>query len=161
MSLNGDSSTYYRIFTECCNRVNTYCKRVAEGRDVQSASEYARWLFFSGIIGLLKENSCDGPLKVDGAHLAWKVEDLTERCNQYFRSNGRSSGVSSSELESVHEKLARVSSNVELLACQVARLTSALGSEEPGGVAPIRPCLPDTAAPLPFLSRIETNLRET
>lgn len=126
--MDASNANFHRVYTECCARVEIYCKRVAEARDVQAASDFAKFLFFSGIIGLLKENASPEPLKVDGAHLAWKLEDLIERCNGHFRSNGRASGVSPGELESVHEKLARVSANVEMLAGQICKLTAALGA---------------------------------
>ncbi len=46
-----------------------------------AASEFCRWLLFSGIFKLLQENSASGPLKVDGAHLEWKCRELLALCN--------------------------------------------------------------------------------
>ncbi len=83
--MDASSATFHWIYRECIARVDVYSKRVAENRDVQAASEYARWLHFSGIIGLLKENASPEPLKVDGSFLQWKVEQLIDQCNVSVR----------------------------------------------------------------------------
>ena len=72
----------HRIYRETMNRLDVLSRRVAEGRDVMAASEFARWLSFSGIIRLCEENACGGDLKVDGALLRWTCEQLIQQCNE-------------------------------------------------------------------------------
>ena len=154
VSINGETALFSLIYRENVTRIEVFLRRVREGRDVMAASEFARWLLGSGILTLLQShaNDCSGPLKVDGAFLRWKTDELLDQCNEFFRSYGCASGISPPELESVHEKLAKVSSNVEVLAFQVAKHTAALGSEDSGGTETIRHSMPESAVPLPFLS---------
>ena len=95
----------YRLYNETKNRLETLSRRVSEGRDMVAASEFARWVFFSGIIQLCKENAVDGALKVDGALLEWTVNELVQKCNERHRTNSSAPTVTEAELKSVHEKL--------------------------------------------------------
>ena len=107
MSPNGESIYFSVIYRETISRLNTLSRRVSEGKDVLAASEFCRWLQFSGIIPLLKANSNSEPppLKVDGSFLEWKVEDLLQSCNQYFATGHVSGNLSAAYLQSLHEKI--------------------------------------------------------
>jgi hypothetical protein len=95
----------HRIWSETIGRLDSFRRRVAEGRDVMAASEFARWVFFSGLIGLFKENAQDGFFRVDGALIQSKCEQLIESCNERFRSNDVSPHFDSAEFKSLHEKV--------------------------------------------------------
>jgi hypothetical protein len=124
--MNADLADLHRIYHECFNRLESFSKRVAENRDVMAASEFARWLSFSGIPRLLKANSNPAPLKVDGAHLQWKIDDLLAACNERFRTNNQTPTIEKSEVESMREKMDKMASNLDLMAAQISRLTSAV-----------------------------------
>ena len=125
----------WRIWSETDRRLDSFANRVREGRDVMAASEFARWLFFSGIITLCKENSAPAPLKCDGALLQWKCEQLISQCGEYFTTNGQSAGLKETQLVSLHEKVDRLASNLELVAGHVSKLSPpAPGSEPPATV---------------------------
>ncbi len=53
--------------------LDSFSRRVQEGRDVESASDFARWLSFSGILMLLErypnQVASHDILKVDGLFL--------------------------------------------------------------------------------------------
>jgi hypothetical protein len=122
-----DIVTFGRIYSETMSQLDRFHSRVKEGRDVDNACSFARWLFWSGILDLLKANStpvgAPAPLKCDGAHLAWKLEQLLESCNEYYRTN-KPAGLDKSELDSIREKLDRLSANQDLIAGHLSKLSS-------------------------------------
>ena len=99
-------------------RLDSFRRRVDEGRDVMAASEFARWVFFSGLIQLCKENSQDGFFKVDGALLQWTCEHLIEQCNERFRANNFDPSFEQAEFQSLHEK-------IDMMAGYLSRLSVA------------------------------------
>lgn len=100
-------------------RLDVLSERVQEGRDVMSASEFARWLNFSGIIKLLEQNSTDGPHKVDGPLVRWKCEALIKDCNAQFVRSSESAELSKDNVESLHAKLDRIAGHVSRLTVRV------------------------------------------
>jgi asparagine synthetase B (glutamine-hydrolysing) len=104
------------------NKLSSYSHRVSESRDVIAASEFARWLNFSGLIPLFNANPQDAPFKVDGALLQWAVNDLIERCNDRFRTNSSDPKMSVDEYESLHDKVDKMMSNQDTIAGYLAKL---------------------------------------
>lgn len=107
----------HRIYSETSNRIDALSRRVQEGRDVMAASEFCRWLLFSGIFKLLEENASPAPLKVDGVHLRWKCEQLLDLCNGRLRSNSSEPCLTAGYLQSLHDK-------VDLMAGYLSRLSA-------------------------------------
>src|ERR1017187_9846392 len=120
-------ATFARIYSETTHQIERHMSRVKEGRDVDSAVSFGRWLFWSGIPDLLKENSTAhdelGPLKCDGPHLAWCLNELLQACNEYYRT-GRASGLEKTDLDSIREKLDKLASNQDLMAGHLSKLIS-------------------------------------
>jgi hypothetical protein len=116
------------------NHLHRHMNRVREGRDVDAAKSFANYLFWSGIPALLKENSTAanelGPLKCDGPHLSWFLNELIDACNEYYRTN-RAAGLQATELESIRDKLDKLASNQDLIAGQLSKLTTGLAPAEP------------------------------
>lgn len=110
--MESQSVNLHRIWLETSGRLDVLSKRVQEGRDVMAASEFARWLFFSGILKLLEANSQDGPLKIDGAFLRWKCEELIQQCNDRFRKNSAEPSFTEATFQSIHEKLDKIAGHV-------------------------------------------------
>jgi hypothetical protein len=137
-------ATFARIYSETTNHIDRHMSRVREGRDVDAACFFARWLFWSGIPTLLKENAFmpDVPsmFKCDGAHLSWKLNELIEACNEYYVTN-KPAGLHSTDLDSIREKLDKLASNQELIAGGVAKLLGAAVSinEPEVGTVPLPP----------------------
>jgi hypothetical protein len=100
-----DNVNLHRVWQETVYRLDILSRRVSEGRDVMAASEFARWIFFSGIIQLCKEHAQDGFLKIDGSLLQWKVEQLIEQCNERFRTNNLDPNFKAEDFRSLHDKL--------------------------------------------------------
>lgn len=103
--MNADSVNLHWIYRETLNRLDVLHRRVQEGRDVEAASEFARWLIFSGIIKLMEANSSDKLLKVDGPLLRSRTQMLIEACNYRFRRNDDSPRFQAKDVQSLHEKI--------------------------------------------------------
>jgi len=110
------------------NRLSVLERRVQEGRDVDAASEYARWLSFSGLLKLLEANSQPAPLVVDGCLLESRCDELIRMCGERFKTGDRSPNLKAKELQSLHDK-------IDLVAGYLSRLnvpTLTVGSASTG-----------------------------
>jgi hypothetical protein len=120
--VENDTAILARIYGQTVNQLDSFSKRVQEGRDVEAASDFARWLSFSGICLLLErypnQVQSHHPLKVDGSFLRWKCEQLIEACNERFRTNSLNPAFAKKEFESMHEKIDR-------MAVYLSKLTAA------------------------------------
>jgi len=128
-----DATNLYWIWKETINRLDTLSRRVAEGRDVMAASEFCRWLNFSGIFKLFDANPQPEPLKVDGAFARWKCEELLRACNDRFRTNSNAPTIGEKEMRSLHEKLDVLAGYVSRLPAPAAAMTSAPENEVSNG----------------------------
>jgi hypothetical protein len=110
--VENDTAILARIYDQHVKQLDLFSKRVQEGRDVEAASEFARFLAFSGICLLLErypnQVQSNHPLKVDGSFLRWKCEQLIEACNERFRTNSLNPAFAKKEFESMHEKIDRM-----------------------------------------------------
>lgn len=84
-----------------------------EGTEVLSASDFARWLQFSGILELLEKFEQDVPLPVHGRQLRVKCAALVVQCGEWFRLHDRSFKeadleLSRSALEQINERLRHI-----------------------------------------------------
>lgn len=90
------------------NRLERFSALVAEGKFLFEARAFCSYVLFSGLISLFEANPQDPPLKVDGAFLRWKAEDLQQTIQERFRLNDTSPHLSESEFLSLHDKLDKV-----------------------------------------------------
>jgi hypothetical protein len=95
----------HRVWSETSTRLDVLRDRVSENKEVMAALDFARWLFWSGLLELLEMNSREGPLKVDGANLRWKCQELQSACQDRFRTNGSEPRLAETQLRSINEKL--------------------------------------------------------
>jgi hypothetical protein len=128
--MHTDTPILARIYSEAVNQLDSFSRRVQEGRDVEHASSFARWLSFSGIIMLLErypnQVASHDPLKVDGSFLRWKCEQLIEACNLRFRTNNLNPSFEKKEFESMHEKIDRMAGYLSRLSVAPAVVVSPL-----------------------------------
>ena len=123
MCNNGQNLAIALVYKETLGRLKSLSRRVAEGRDVMAASEFARWLNFSGILRLCEENPQDDPFKVDGAFLGCYCQLLIDQCNERFRTNNFSPKFESDDFQSLHDKVDAVVRNLETVAGYMAKMT--------------------------------------
>lgn len=114
--MDAGAATLYCIYKETKSRLETLSCRVSEGRDVMAASEFARWLSFSGILKLLESNPQPEPLKVDGAFLRWHTEQLIQQCNERFRTNSVDPNFKAADFKSLHDKVDTIAGYLSTLA---------------------------------------------
>jgi len=124
-----ETTILHRIYSETVNQLDSFSRRVQEGRDLEAASNFARWLSFSGIIMLLEAFPSPLPLKVDGRFLRWKCDELIEACNLRFRTNNLNPSFESKEFESMHEKIDRMAGYLSRLSVAPAVTVNPLPRE--------------------------------
>lgn len=109
-------SEIHWFWNETKDRLEAYHRRVQEGRDVWAAVEFARFVRWSGLVKLFEENAQGEPLKVDGAYIRWKAEELERCCTERFRTNSTEPTLTAAYLQSLHDK-------IDLMAGYLGKLT--------------------------------------
>jgi len=112
-----DLVTCHRLWSETDRRVDSLRKQVAEGVGVDEASNFVRWIQFSGVLQILKSNSVDVPLRVDGYGLAAKCDELVFECGQWYRHHEnsfkpRDCYIEASALSAIEARLASIEYNL-------------------------------------------------
>jgi hypothetical protein len=118
------------MWQETMNRLASLSRRVSEGRDVAPASDFARWLNFSGLLEFFKENPQAEPFKVDGAFMQWTVDQLIEQCNERFRTGNADPNFKATEWQSMHEKIDKMAGYLSRLSVAPAVSVNPLPREE-------------------------------
>lgn len=108
------------MWRETNTRLDTLAGRVREGVDVLAASEFARWLTWSGVLELLESHEAGYPLPCQGAELRKKVTALIADCGEWFKDHEHANTkphpqVPKSELESIHEQLRAINDTLATL----------------------------------------------
>jgi len=100
------------MWRETNNRLDVLSRRVDEGRDVVAASEFVRWLGFSGVLRILELNPSIGVLRVDGGLLRFKADDILRRCNACGVVDPDDMRLGLDAVRSIHEKLDLIAGHV-------------------------------------------------
>jgi len=108
------------LWRETSNRIGVLQGRVNEGVDVDAASEFCRWLRFSGVLKLLESAPDDARLPCKGSVLSRQVETLVYDCGQWYANHERANRkppaqVPRSELESINAQLAQLRTDLAKL----------------------------------------------
>jgi hypothetical protein len=103
------------LWNETMTRLERLHKRVCEGKHVDEASEFARWLRFSGLLDIFRIFKASEPLEVDVAKVDKLIVDVLFECEQFWKRNPRGPWVSLSELEAINQKL-------DLLAARISQM---------------------------------------
>jgi len=106
-----DKLNSHILWRETNQRVTELHARVREGIDVDAASEFARWLRFSGVLQLVGEYPF--PLESHGAGLSLAVEALVADCGLWYANHERSrvkphAQIPKTELERINAQLAHL-----------------------------------------------------
>jgi len=105
------------MWRETNTRIDVFLRRVREGVDVTAASEFSRWLQWSGVLRLLEGCEAPMPLPVRAAELKQKTSDLVALCGEWFADHERSNSkphpsVPKSELEAINEQLRNINATL-------------------------------------------------
>jgi hypothetical protein len=90
-------------------------RRVQEGKDLDSANDFVRYVFWSGLIDLFKANANPFPLPIDGALTEWKVKELLHNVQERFRTGDQRPRMEMTELEAINRKLDLIAGHVSKL----------------------------------------------
>jgi hypothetical protein len=129
-TMRTEPQNLHRIYRETFNRLDRYARLVSEGKSLEAALDFARYVFWSGIIDLCEMNAEEGFFKVDGAHLRWKSEELQRAVQQRFRVNDTSPHLSSAETETIHDKLDSIAGYLSKLSVAPAVAVNGNGYEQ-------------------------------
>jgi len=99
-----DLATYHWFWKEAINRLESLRNRIKEGRDLDEAANFCRWLLFCRIDKILEPHNNNGFLKVDSALLMWKAKDLLTMVQDMWAS-GAVTAKEQTHLEAIHHKL--------------------------------------------------------
>lgn len=116
------------MWRETNNRLDVLARRVGEGKDVLAASEFARYLLFSGFLKMFERNPQDFPLKVDGHLLRWKCGDLLDKCARAWKDKNGVVHLDLSQLENVNRKLDIIAAHVSKFSPPLMDKTADVGN---------------------------------
>jgi len=105
---------FHWMWKETMQRLDVFQKRVEDCKDIDAASDFARWLRMSGLLWLFTENPQREPLLVDGPAMERAIVKLVQTCGDQWK-RGASRTVQASEIEKLNFK-------VDVLAQTLGRL---------------------------------------
>lgn len=115
-----DPVALHVLWRETSNRIEVLQGRVNEGVDVDAASEFVRWLRFSGILKLLESAPNDDRLPCHGKLLAQQVATLTYDCGQWYAHHERANTKPPAQVPK--SELEKITAQLNALTVGVARL---------------------------------------
>jgi len=118
--MQSDAVAMHVLWRETNNRLEVLAARVREGVDVLAASEFCRWLQFSGVLAMLEDQERSQPLPVNGRELRRKVDELIMDCGDWFRLHENSNtlphpSIPRTELERINKQLADLSAQLAMV----------------------------------------------
>lgn len=94
------------LYRETVMRLDVLRRRVRENKDVLGASDFCRWLRFSGVFKIFEINPSAFPLEVCASKVRRLVEDLLQECGERMQGGKLPLPVIEvSELEMINAKL--------------------------------------------------------
>ncbi len=114
--------TLYILWRETDTRIDSLMKQVREGVAVDEASNFARWVRFSGVVQILSNaDFSNSQLVADVSGLKLKLQDLVWECGEWYRKHERSNTprdayVSASKLEALEKQMRQMSEQLARLA---------------------------------------------
>jgi len=113
-----DRSHYVVLYRQTLLKLEQHEKLAREGKDLEASLSYANFVVNSGIPTLLRPFSQDVPVKIDGAHLQWRAEELQRTVREFYVGRGYKPEIPMSELEAINHKLSLIAGRMEVLAAQ-------------------------------------------
>src|SRR5688500_11051055 len=80
-----DSVAIYKLFQETDSLLANYENRVKKGKSLDEGLDFCRYLFWSGLIKLLKESGSIAIIKIDAGKLEKRVSRLQEAIRHQYR----------------------------------------------------------------------------
>lgn len=135
-----DETDLHFMWKSVKSRLETLDKRAREGNEVDEASDFARWIEWSGLTKLFDEFPAGPPFEVSGSAIRRLAREVLFDCELWWKKNPRGPWVAKSELEAVNQKL-------DLIAARLALHTSILAPQETAGAAGLTDVNPEQGIP--------------
>jgi len=84
--------------------LRVYQNRFDDGKDLEAASDFGRWLRQIGLVSFFCSNPQGEPLPVDGAAMDAAIANLLEACAEHWK-RGTPRTVNASEIEKLNHKV--------------------------------------------------------
>jgi len=115
------------LWRETDNRLEVLTARVREGLDVDGASEFSRWLRFTGILTILPQQGF--PLECNPTELSAKLDKLISDCGTWHANHERARTkpplqIPKTEMEQVNAQLAALTKGLADLTAVIRPLLS-------------------------------------
>jgi hypothetical protein len=130
---------FHVLYARTVQELDMFRARVAENRDVDQAVAFARFILNSRLAQVLEPQSRNDYLKVDGAFLRWKAEELERLCTERYRTNDQQPRLEALQLESLHERQEALHGKVDVLAGLINRLLGDAGASLSSSCMPALP----------------------
>jgi hypothetical protein len=98
--------TMYWLCNETNSRLNSLAERVKEGKDLEAALEFARYLLNSGLCDLLDAHKVEGALPVRSNAIRSKAEKLQRDVCLRYETRDTKPHVEESDLVQIRRELA-------------------------------------------------------
>ena len=114
------------LWKETVSRLRRLDARAREGKFVDEASEFARWVKFSGLLLVFKAFEAPPPLEVSPKEVELLITEILFDCEAHWKNEPRGPWVEKSELESINHKLDLVASQLSKLSPSVTETATAV-----------------------------------
>jgi hypothetical protein len=104
----GDAVMLHVLWRETFNYLERLQRAVAEGRAVDEASHYGRWLLFSGLIKIFEAYPQDKPHEVDGPKLRKLADDVVYACGQIYKGGKMPINPSEARVDELNSKVDKI-----------------------------------------------------
>jgi len=108
----GDNVTLHWLWKETISKLESLARAVHDGRAVDEASSFSRWLNFSGLIKIFDAYPQPAPLTVDGGAVQRLVDQVIASCGQVYRGGKMPVNPSTSRIDELNEKVDRILSHI-------------------------------------------------
>jgi hypothetical protein len=119
------------LYRETLCELDRYQVCANEGRSLDEAVSFARYVLWSGLDKVLSPYDCKGAYPVDSSHLRWKAEELQRTVHEQFAA-GRPRGAEPS-LEAIHRKLDILAAHISKTVPEANCVTLSSKRREPHG----------------------------
>jgi len=127
-----DSVDLHWIWRETTRRLESFAGDVREHKRVLEASDFIRWLQFSGLLKLFAAHPQPEPLRVDVANVRKLIEDLRFSCGESFRNGKADPQYAASDIAAINHKLELIAAHVATLSPPLTETAASGDSAEPG-----------------------------
>lgn len=115
-----DAFNLHWLWKETSAKLEVFLRRAREGKDLQAASEFARWVQTSGLIKLFSDNPAEVPHTVSGKETERLLKEVIYECGEQWNKRRCEAQIAVSELEAINHKL-------DLIAGQLVEMDTKAG----------------------------------